>query len=87
MQIAIVASCLALLLSACSVPPTPATTKNIFGEDSRVVIDGLDEESVREAMRVGIEAASRPGVMRITAGNYGGALGQFQFHLCEIMGA
>ncbi len=51
-----------------------------------VVIDGLDEQAVREAMRVGIQAASRPGVVRITAGNYGGALGQFQFHLREIMG-
>lgn len=51
-----------------------------------IVIDGLDEEAVREAMRVGIQAACRPGVVRITAGNYGGALGQYQFHLWEIMG-
>jgi formylmethanofuran:tetrahydromethanopterin formyltransferase len=26
-----------------------------------------------------------PGVVRITAGNYGGALGQFHFHLREIV--
>ena len=52
-----------------------------------IVIDGLDEEAVREAMRVGIQAASRPGVKRISAGNYGGTLGQFHFHLREIMAA
>jgi formylmethanofuran--tetrahydromethanopterin N-formyltransferase len=50
-----------------------------------IVIDGLDEGAVREAMRVGIQAAIMPGVVRITAGNYGGALGQFHFHLREIV--
>ena len=49
-----------------------------------VVIDGLSEEAVRQAMRVGIEAACRPGIVRITAGNYGGKLGQFQIHLREL---
>jgi formylmethanofuran--tetrahydromethanopterin N-formyltransferase len=52
-----------------------------------IVIDGLEEEAVREAMRVGIQAACRPGVVSISAGNYGGTLGQFQFHLQEIMGS
>lgn len=52
-----------------------------------IVIDGLDEAAVREAMRVGICAASQPGIIRISAGNYGGTLGQFQFHLREIIGA
>lgn len=51
-----------------------------------IVIDGLEEEAVREATRVGVEAACRPGVVRISAGNYGGTLGQFQFHLQKIMG-
>jgi formylmethanofuran--tetrahydromethanopterin N-formyltransferase len=50
-----------------------------------IVIDGLDEEAVREATRVGIQAACRPGVLRISAGNYGGKLGQYHFHLKEIM--
>ena len=49
-----------------------------------VVIDGLSEEAVRQAMRAGIEAACRPGIVRITAGNYGGKLGQFQIHLREL---
>jgi formylmethanofuran--tetrahydromethanopterin N-formyltransferase len=51
-----------------------------------IVIDGLDEDAVREAMRVGIRAACRPGVVRISAGNYGGTLGQFHFHLHGIVG-
>jgi formylmethanofuran--tetrahydromethanopterin N-formyltransferase len=51
-----------------------------------IVIDGLNEGAVSEAMRVGIQAACRPGVVRISAGNYGGTLGQFHFHLREIMG-
>ena len=49
-----------------------------------LVIDGLDEEAVREATRVGVEAACRPGVVRITAGNYGGTLGQYQIHLHDL---
>ncbi|MCR4406328.1 MAG: formylmethanofuran--tetrahydromethanopterin N-formyltransferase [Anaerolineae bacterium] len=51
-----------------------------------IVIDGLNEWAIREAMRVGIRAACRPGVVRISAGNYGGTLGQYQFHLREVVG-
>jgi len=50
-----------------------------------IVIDGLDEGAVREATRVGIYAACRSGVLRISAGNYGGKLGQYHFHLHEIL--
>ena len=49
-----------------------------------IVIDGLTEDAVREAMRVGVEAACRPGIVRISVGNYGGTLGQYQFHLREL---
>jgi formylmethanofuran--tetrahydromethanopterin N-formyltransferase len=49
-----------------------------------IVIDGLNEAAVREAMRVGIEAACQPGIVRISAGNYGGNLGQFQIALREL---
>jgi formylmethanofuran--tetrahydromethanopterin N-formyltransferase len=52
-----------------------------------IVIDGLDEQAVREAMRVGVAAACVPGVTRISAGNYGGSLGQFHFALRELMNA
>ena len=52
-----------------------------------LVLDGLDAESIARAMRVGIQAACLPGIVAITAGNYGGKLGPHHFHLREIMGA
>ncbi|WP_119461626.1 formylmethanofuran--tetrahydromethanopterin N-formyltransferase [Rhodospirillaceae bacterium SYSU D60014] len=54
-----------------------------------VVIDGLTAEDIAAAMRAGITAAcelgAANGVLRITAGNYGGKLGKFLFHLRELM--
>jgi len=50
-----------------------------------IVIDGLDEGAVREATRVGILAACIPGIVRISAGNYGGMLGQYQIYLQEVL--
>ncbi|MBL8797219.1 MAG: formylmethanofuran--tetrahydromethanopterin N-formyltransferase [Planctomycetia bacterium] len=50
-----------------------------------LVIDGLDQAAVEEATRVGVVAACRPGVLRITAGNYGGKLGPFHFHLHKLL--
>jgi formylmethanofuran--tetrahydromethanopterin N-formyltransferase len=53
-----------------------------------IVIDGLSQEDVAAAMRAGIgalcEVGAAGGVRRITAGNYGGKLGPFQFHLREL---
>lgn len=64
-------------------------TALLDGENAvlEIVIDGLDEQAVREAMRQGIMAACLPGVTRISAGNYGGSLGQFHFALRELMNA
>jgi formylmethanofuran--tetrahydromethanopterin N-formyltransferase len=54
-----------------------------------IVIDGLTADSVRAATRAGIAAAcargSANGVLKISAGNYGGKLGKFHFHLREVM--
>ena len=50
-----------------------------------IVIDGLAPEPVREAMRVGLDAAARAGALRVTAGNYGGSLGKHHFHLRELV--
>ncbi|MDX6687769.1 MAG: formylmethanofuran--tetrahydromethanopterin N-formyltransferase [Baekduia sp.] len=50
-----------------------------------IVIDGLAPDPVREAMRRGLDAAARSGARRITAGNYGGSLGEHHFHLRELV--
>ena len=52
-----------------------------------LVIDGLSEQAVSQAMRAAIQAACQPGVLRITAGNYGGRLGPYHLHLHQIMEA
>ena len=51
-----------------------------------IVVNGIDPESVSGAMRAGIGAACREGVVTISAGNYGGKLGPHHFHLRRIMG-
>lgn len=54
-----------------------------------IVIDGLTEIDIRKATYAGIHAITQlgeeSGIKRISAGNYGGKLGQFQFHLRDIM--
>ncbi len=45
------------------------------------VIDGIDLPAIEQALRVGIQAACGPGVLRISAGNYGGKLGPFHLWL------
>jgi len=55
-----------------------------------IVIDGLTEADVSAAMRAGIAAivarGGAAGVTRISAGNYGGKLGPFHFHLHKLIG-
>ncbi len=54
-----------------------------------IMIDGLSELDIRQAMRIGIQAVCalgrESGVIRISAGNYGGKLGSFHFPLQEIL--
>ncbi len=50
-----------------------------------VVIDGLDENAVKESMKQGIRAAAQEGIVQISAGNYGGGLGQFKIRLNELV--
>ena len=50
-----------------------------------IVINGLDMESVKKAMKVGIEAACEvDGVTKISAGNYNGQLGKYKLHLKDL---
>ena len=51
-----------------------------------IVIDGLTEDAVRQAMAAGIQAAAKPGIRQITAGNYGGNLGQYKINLHDLTG-
>jgi len=55
-----------------------------------IVIDGVTDGDVREAMRVGLRAVcdlgSGAGILRVSAGNYGGKLGQFHYKLRELLG-
>jgi len=50
-----------------------------------IVIDGLDLSAVEEATRAGVRAACIPGVVRISAGNYGGNLGPHHLHLHQLL--
>jgi formylmethanofuran--tetrahydromethanopterin N-formyltransferase len=50
-----------------------------------LVINGTDAGAIARAMRAGISAACREGVVAISAGNYGGKLGPHHFHLRQIM--
>ena len=50
-----------------------------------IVINGTDAAAISTAMKIGIDAACRDGVVAITAGNYGGKLGPHHFHLRKIM--
>ena len=55
-----------------------------------IVIDGLTEADVGAAMRAGMQAGiaigAAGGLLRISAGNYGGKLGPFHFHLHKLLG-
>ncbi|MFX1389574.1 MAG: formylmethanofuran--tetrahydromethanopterin N-formyltransferase [Promethearchaeota archaeon] len=51
-----------------------------------IIFDGATEQAVKTAMKLGIEAAVKvPGINRISAGNYGGNLGKYQYRLHEIL--
>jgi formylmethanofuran--tetrahydromethanopterin N-formyltransferase len=50
-----------------------------------IVIDGASEQAVAHAMTAGLRAAVGSGIVAITAGNYGGKLGKYQFHLRRLL--
>jgi len=51
-----------------------------------IILDGATEESIKIAMKLGIHAAVKvPGINRISAGNFGGKLGKFQYRLYDIL--
>jgi len=60
----------------------PEDVKSVY----EIVINGLNQRVVKEAMAEGIMAAIKvPGVLKITAGNYGGKLGPYKGVLKEVL--
>ncbi|WP_085315728.1 formylmethanofuran--tetrahydromethanopterin N-formyltransferase [Derxia lacustris] len=55
-----------------------------------IVIDGITDTDVGNAMRAGMQAilarGAAAGCTRISAGNYGGKLGPYHFHLRRLLG-
>ena len=60
-----------------------------IGSVLEIVIDGLSEEAISEAIHAGVNAVCHfgpdKGIYRVSAGNYGGKLGPYHFHLRRIM--
>jgi formylmethanofuran--tetrahydromethanopterin N-formyltransferase len=60
------------------------------GSVLEIVIDGLTDAAVRAGMTAGLQAVcargAAAGVVRVSAGNYGGKLGKFQYPLGEPVG-
>jgi formylmethanofuran--tetrahydromethanopterin N-formyltransferase len=51
-----------------------------------IILDGATEEAIKIGMKLGIEAAVKvPGINRISAGNFGGNLGKFQYKLYDVL--
>ncbi len=74
-------------------PTLRGSVKSELGSDTlavlEIVIDGLTSKAVADAMRAGLKAVTDigagKGVTRITAGNYGGKLGQHHYHLKDLI--
>jgi formylmethanofuran--tetrahydromethanopterin N-formyltransferase len=75
--------------------PYCSTLKEKLGKKSKVpegvkyipeiVINGTSMEAVKKAMKAGIQSATKvDGVVRISAGNYGGKLGKHKIYLKEL---
>jgi formylmethanofuran--tetrahydromethanopterin N-formyltransferase len=50
-----------------------------------IVMDGESEAAVGQSITAAMHAAAGDGVLAISAGNYGGRLGKFHFHLRQLV--
>ena len=77
-------------------PYCPSLKKHL-GDESKVpqgvnfipeiVIDAVDEESMKNAVKAGINSIlDVDGIVKISAGNFGGNLGEDTFYLHDILG-
>jgi len=70
------------LRSSISDSKVPGNVQSIY----ELVFNGLNTESVEKATGVGVAAAARtPGVVKITAVNFGGKLGPYQIRLVDAL--
>ena len=52
---------------------------------AEIVLDGISLDAVKEAIQAGIEAVlGIDGVVKVSAGNYGGKLGDYKIFLREL---
>lgn len=75
-------------------PTLKGIAKNNLTEDTgsvlEIVVDALNADIITEATREGILAACKPKraareIIRVSAGNYGGNLGPYLFHLRKVL--
>lgn len=75
-------------------PTLKGIAKHNLTEDTgsvlEIVVDALTDDIIAEAMREGILAACKPKraakeIIRVSAGNYGGNLGPYLFHLRKVL--
>ena len=74
-------------------PTLRGRVKTELGPDTvavlEIVIDGLSSKAVAEAMKAALKSiidnGAAKGVTRVSAGNYGGKLGQHHYHLRELL--
>lgn len=68
---------------------TPSALRPGINSVLEIVIDGETADAVGQAMAAGIRAVTRlgpdQGAASITAGNYGGKLGKFLYHLKDLL--
>jgi formylmethanofuran--tetrahydromethanopterin N-formyltransferase len=74
-------------------PTLRGRVKSELGPDTvavlEIVIDGLSSKAVADAMKAALKSiidnGAAKGVTRVSAGNYGGKLGQHHYHLRELL--
>lgn len=71
-------------------PTLRSQTKTELPENAaavyEIVIDGTDFDAVQRAMRTGLHCVAEcPGIVLVSAGNYGGKLGKHHFHLRDLL--
>lgn len=74
-------------------PVLRGAVKSELGPDTiavlEIVIDGITSQAVAQSMRAGLKAildvGAAKGVTRVSAGNYGGKLGQHHYHLKDLL--